>query len=306
MLMSDRRDALLGTILIGFAALCFGTVPFFARSLIDGGISPAAVAFWRFALTGIVLCPLVWPVRRERAAIGWAVSAGLALGLGWIGYASALKSIPVATAGVIYMTYPLFTAILGWAWFGYRPTGRAILAAGLVLLAAIVSSSSGTIDPANFSAILLAFAAPLGFAYGIAVLTMKLAALPVFPRMAAIQLGASAGLAPVLLATGSAASLLPGDPSGWWLIAGAAIVTALLPQLIYTVYAPRIGATRTAVAGSAELPTMFLIGWLAFAEPLGAGQWAACAFILTAILISPTRPTRGGAPNQEMGRPKAP
>lgn len=292
------RSAFSGTVFICLAALMFGTVPYFAKSLIEGGMTAPAVAFWRFALTGIAFAPFVWAARAERVAIAWAVSAGVALGLGWIGYASALASLPVATAGVIYMTYPLFTVALGWAWFGYPPTARAVLAALLVVGGAAVSSASGPVTLADAPAMALALTAPLGFAYGIAVLTMKLSALSVLPRMASVQLGAALALLP--LAGASWQTILPSTPSGWWLVAGAAVVTALIPQIMYTIWAPRIGATRTAVAGSVELPTMFLVGLLAFSEPLGPGQWAACAMILAALFLAPARPSRGGSPNQDI------
>lgn len=278
----------------------FGTVPYFARSLIEGGMTAPAVAFWRFALSGLVLLPFVWSARRYREAIVWAVSAGFALGLGWIGYASALKTLPVATAGVLYMTYPIFTVLVGWLWLGIAPTLRASFAAALVLIAALISSSSGPVTRADVPAMLLALTAPLGFAYGIAVLTAKLGELSVLARIAAIQLGSVLGLLPLLVATGAMATVLPATASGWWLAAGAALITALVPQLVYTIWAPRVGANRTAVAGSVELPTMFLVGLLAFSEPLGPGQWAACALVLAALFLAPTRATRGGAPGQRL------
>ena len=289
--MDNPRTIFLGTVLIMLAALCFGSVPFFARSLIDGGMRPVDVAFWRFALPGLIFFPFVWRARAHLGPIVWALSAGLALGLGWIGYATALRTLPVATVGVLYMTYPLFTALLGWVWFGYRPTLQAWAAAGLVLLAAVISASTGPITTGDIPAMLIALTAPLGFSYGIAVLTMKLDALGVFARMASIQLGTLMGLAPLLVLSGSLATLLPVSANGWWLVLGVAIVAAFVPQLVYTIWAPRIGATRTAIAGSIELPTMFVVGWVAFSEPLGLGQWIAAALILTAILLSQARQT---------------
>ena len=139
---------------------------------------------------------------------------------------------------------------------------------------------------------MIALAAPLGFSYGIAVLTMKLDALNVVARMASIQLGTLLGLAPLIVGTGGFSTLLPTSSSGWWLVVGVAVLAAFVPQLVYTIWAPRIGATRTAIAGSIELPTMFLVGWIAFAEPLGVGQWIAGAFVLTAIFLSQARQTR--------------
>ncbi|MEO1239236.1 MAG: EamA/RhaT family transporter, partial [Pseudomonadota bacterium] len=116
-------------------------------------------------------------------------------------------------------------------------------------------------------------------------------ALGVIARMASIQLGTLLGLAPLLVLSGGLATLLPASATGWWLVLGVAVMAAFVPQLVYTIWAPRIGATRTAIAGSIELPTMFAVGWVAFSEPLGAGQWIAGALILTAIGLSQARQT---------------
>ena len=85
--------------------------------------------------------------------------------------------------------------------------------------------------------------------------------------------------------------------SGWWLVAGIAFGSALVPQLLYTVAAPAIGTARTAIAGSFELPTMFLVGWFAFAEPVGPAQWIACAIIISAIALTPGKSIRSVAVN---------
>ena len=76
----------------------------------------------------------------------------------------------------------------------------------------------------------------------------------------------------------------------WQLIAGLALFTALLPQLVYSRFAPEIGAPRASVAGSVELPTMFLVGWLMLGDVIGWAQWLACLMITTAILVTPARP----------------
>jgi drug/metabolite transporter (DMT)-like permease len=79
-------------------------------------------------------------------------------------------------------------------------------------------------------------------------------------------------------------------------VAGIALGSALIPQLLYTVAAPVIGTARTAVAGSVELPTMFLVGWFAFAEPVGRGaQWLACGIVIAAIALTPGKAIRSVA-----------
>jgi drug/metabolite transporter (DMT)-like permease len=59
--------------------------------------------------------------------------------------------------------------------------------------------------------------------------------------------------------------------------------------------APRIGPARAAAAGAFELPTMLAIGWLAFAEPLGAVELTAAALVIGAILLTPATAMRPGA-----------
>ena len=66
----------------------------------------------------------------------------------------------------------------------------------------------------------------------------------------------------------------------------------MIPQLIYTTYVHRIGAARSAVAGSIELPTMLFIGWFALGETIGLAQWLACLLITLAIVLTPARATR--------------
>ena len=85
---------------------------------------------------------------------------------------------------------------------------------------------------------------------------------------------------------------MPQTAAEWQLIAGLAFGTALIPQLIYTTFAHRIGAARSAVAGSIELPTMFFIGWFALGETIGPAQWLACLLITLAIVLTPARATR--------------
>jgi drug/metabolite transporter (DMT)-like permease len=76
---------------------------------------------------------------------------------------------------------------------------------------------------------------------------------------------------------------------------GIGLGTALIPQLVYTVCSPRVGTARTAMAGSIELPVMFLIGWLAYGEALHPAQAAACALVLGAIALTPSRRARSVA-----------
>lgn len=284
--------------MIALAALGFGLVPFFAKSLADEGMPASMVAFCRFMVTAVVLIPFLRFDKRGRVTTAWGILAGAAMSIGWVSYVEALKTVPVAVLGVLYMTYPVFTLLVGWVWLRDRPAGRSMLAAGLILIAAIITMTPASVAPENLPAMLLALAAPLSFGAAINILTSKLIHVPAISRIACVAAGAALGLAPLMLGLdlGAGFSIAVAN---LWLIGGLSLVTALLPQLMYSIHAPRIGAARTSMAGSVELPMMFLIGWFAFDERIGVVHFLAAVLVLTAIVVTPVRrhaaPPRNGA-----------
>jgi drug/metabolite transporter (DMT)-like permease len=286
------RGTLLPTGLVLLSCFCFGTIPYFAKTLTDSGMASHAVAFYRYGLSALILLPVLFRLPGSQLkTVAWGAGSGAAIGLGWIGYVSALKTVPVSTVGVLYMTYPVFTLLIGWLWFHDKPSGKATGGAAMVIAAALIASSPAAVEVRHLPAMLLSLSAPISFGLGINILIHKLTPINALARVASFSIGASLSLLPLLLLSDSRA-VLPQDFAGWQLIAGLALGTALLPQMLYTIFAPMIGAARSAVAGSVELPTMFLIGWFALGEFIGPAQWLACLLITLAILMTPARATR--------------
>ncbi|HUV23243.1 MAG TPA: DMT family transporter [Gammaproteobacteria bacterium] len=289
---TTSQNNLLPTTLVLLACFCFGTIPCFARSLTDAGMASHAVAFYRYGISALVLFPLLLRLPRSKwKTILWGLASAALVGLGWVGYVSGLKTVPVSTIGVLYMTYPLFTILIGWAWFRDKPSFKALCGASIVILAALLASSPAAVEPRHLPAMLISLSAPISFGIGINILVHKLMPISPIDRVASFSLGAALSLMPLLIDTDPRAAL-PQTPAEWQLIAGLALATALIPQLIYTTFAHKIGAARSAVAGSIELPTMFLIGWFALGESIGPLQWLACLLITLAILLTPARATR--------------
>ncbi|GAB5469194.1 MAG: EamA family transporter [Rhodospirillales bacterium] len=284
---------LTATLLVMVASVGFGLVPLFAKALSDAGMAPAAIAFSRYLLTALLLLPYLAWRRGSLAATGWGILAGISMGLGWITFVEALKILPVATAGLLYMTYPIFTLLIVWIWLRQPPHARAIAGAGLILVAAACIMTPAATGGPPLGAYLIALMAPLSFGFAIAVLTGKLMVLRPLSRIAAVTLGAVLGLAPMVSSLESAA-FWPATTEAWWSVFGIALATALLPQLLYVIYAPRIGAGKAAIAGSVELPTMLAIGWVLFGEQIATLEVVACIIVLSAILITPPRPAHSG------------
>jgi len=274
------------TISLVVAAICFGLAPWFAKNLVDAGIAPISVAFYRFLTTAVVLLIFLDVSRRKYKETLWSMVSGVAIGIGWITYVGALRTAPVATVGVIYMTYPLFTLVIASVWLRQPPTQRSLISGCLVLGAAAIALAPSLSILPMLSALLLAFLAPIGFAFAICVLTQKLFSLDPIQRSAGVSLGAVVGLAP-FIATQNSNALLPSDIYGWWMILGISVVTALIPNMLFATAGPVVGSSRTAAASSFELPVMFIVGLVGFNETIGVSQVVAGALIIIAILVSP-------------------
>lgn len=285
----DNLSSARATLLVAASAVGFGLVAYFARSLTDAGVASPAVTFYRWLTSALLLSPFLRFGRAKRGATMWALGAGLGLGLGWVAYVEALSAVPVSTVGVVYMTYPLFAMAAAWALFGQRPGGRSIAGGVMVAGAAALALSPAGVDNAHLGTLLVAFAAPFSFGVAISILTERLIVLDPLERIAAVGLGAVVGVSPLMVSL-SASEIIPGDPSAWWLIAGMGLLTSLLPKIGYTLAAPFVGPARTATAGAVELPTMFVLGWLAFGESLGLVEIMAGLLVLAAVALTPSRP----------------
>lgn len=286
---SPLDSPLLGAVMVGFSSICFGLIPLFARSLVEAGIAPPAIAFFRYTFSAIAFLPFLRLTGEGGRATRWGYCTGFCVGLGWVGYVKALTLLPVSVAGVFYMTYPLFTLLIGWVVFRDRPGLRAILGGLMILGAAVLAArSADQLGALTLSAIFLALAAPLSFGLSINVLARKLASLSPLGRMSCFALGSSTGLLP-LIATYPRASVLPSTADQWTLVIALGVVSALLPQLIYTTFVPKIGGAKAAALGSIELPTMFAVGFFAFGEAIGWREALAGVLVLTAIVLTPSR-----------------
>lgn len=138
------------TLVLVIAAFCFGLAPWFAKGLTQSGRASPAIAFFRFSTSAIVLLMFLNLSRQKQKATLWAISSGIAIGFGWIGYVEALKVAPVSTVGVVYMTYPLFTLLIARLWLKQLLTIRSFGVGFLVLGAAMVALSPALAAPKLF------------------------------------------------------------------------------------------------------------------------------------------------------------
>lgn len=291
-----------GILMIVASSVAFGMVPFFARSLTEAGIAAPAVAFFRYILTPLLLFRFIVLTGPGRIATLWGISSGMLLGIGWVGYVRSLALMPVSTAGILYMTYPMFTLVAGWLIFRDPFSIRSIVASIMVLIGAVVAAAPAATGDVPVQAYLFAFAAPLAFGISINILTHKLIVLPPLSRMSLGPLGASLVLVP-MMATYPVEQVLPQDLHTAFLLVAIGLITSTGPTFIYSTFGPKIGAANTAIAGAGELPTMMLVGWLAFGEALTLKQMLAALIILSAITLTGARRARNIATTTAVPKP---
>ena len=285
-LFVDNVSAGQATFIIILSSICFGLVPWFARELLDQGMASPAIAFYRYFLTGLIFFSVLkfsGPLKNECL---WAIASGVCIGLGWIAYLEAIKVAPVTSVSVIYMTYPMFTLAASWILIRNLPSKQAVFAGFLILIASVIAFTPEGLGDTAREALLIALFAPLAFGLSIAVLTDKLHNLSPLQRLAGFTTGASLGLLPLVLNL-EVSQVIPQDPVLWKYIFGLALLTAMVPQYLYSTLAPLVGPARSAMAGSFELPTMFIIGFLVFGETIGFVQVLSGMLVMTAIVITP-------------------
>ncbi len=274
--------------------LGFGVAPLFVRLLGEAGYAPEQIAFYRYAVTGAIALPFLGLRSRLIGATLIGLVAGAAMGVGWIGYVMAVEQTSIATAGVIYMAYPLFAVALTWWLLSRAPTWHGALAVVLVLGAGWLLFDAGLLEAFSLSGLGFVLLAPLAFGFVITALAGWMGPLSPMQKLAAIPLGATLGLIPVLFWKASGPIVPPqGD---WGLILAASVVTSLVPSFLYVIAAPRLGPVKTAVTGSIELPVMVLVGSWAFAEALDQKVMLAGALVMGAVLISALSRNPGGRP----------
>ena len=285
-IVASPRVAVAGVIT---ASVSMGLVPIFARTLTDDGMAPVAVSFYRNLLGAVLLGGMLRLTGPKRTATLWGLFTGIGMGFGWTTYVEAVTVVPVSTAGVIYLSYPIFTLLVLWAVFGQPPTRRALVGAVVVVVAAVIALGP-EVSGEHTSELLILLAAPISFGLAVAVLTERMGSLNPLERVATVGVGSSAGLAPLVLSL-PGDEVIPAEPSSWLLIIGIGLLTGVGPQWLYVKCAPRVGAPKAAVTGAIELPTMFAVSVLVFGEGLTITQVLAGLLVVGAILAVPSRPS---------------
>ena len=170
------------------------------------------------------------------------------------------------------------------------PSLRAVIASDMIGLAALVVGDPSAVPPSQLVGCSSPSRPAGGRVWYLRTCTSPLSNTPL-ARTASMTLGLVLGLA-ALVATSGRQKFCLKMPRHGCCLSELRLCPLLSQQLTFTISSPIAGASRLAVFGSIELPTMFLAGVFVCGQTLTFAQLTACTLIITAIVTTRNRATR--------------
>lgn len=285
-----------GFALVAAAALLWTLLGPFSRALLERGLAPLEIAFWRAALGGIAFglhALLVGRLRYDGAA-DLARLAGFALVGVTLFYAALVLAIEtggITLAFVLLYTAPAFVTLLAWPLLAERLS--AAKAAWLVLATigvVLVAAAGGEARGIRVTAASLGWGLASGLAYASYYLFGKWVLrryAPVTVFALVLPIGAL-GLLPFVEFT-------PKGADAWFLLAGLALVSTYVAYLVYYTGLRRVEASRAVLVATIEPVAAAALAAAFYGERLGAiGLTGAGLILAAAVLASVRRATRAG------------
>jgi len=199
----------------------------------------------------------------------------------------ALLWLPASETALIAYTMPVWASLMAWPVLGERPTVLRTLALVMAFagLAAIMGGNGLSASMAKLPGILMA----LGGAFAFAVGTVLAKKLPIrLPPVTAAAWQIGIGCLPITI-VGLAIETTDWHrvtPVGWWLLVYSTVVQFCVAYVAWFAALSRLPASVAAI-GTMAVPVIGVVASaLALHEPLGAGQLAALAFTLAAVVLA--------------------
>lgn len=295
--MTRLSDDVRGIVVASVAAVVFGSFAVLAKLAYREGAELLPLLATRFAIAGALLAlfhlaarrPL-WPGRRHVIRLllvgGVAYAAEAAL------FFMGTERAPAAVVGLVFFTYPTWTALLAFATrmepYSHRTVAALVLGtAGVVVIFSIrLESLAGPL-----------FALLAAITLAVYLLVAQVVAAPVAPSVAAtwIAIGAGVAFGAATLGTGTP---LPAGAVDEAVLLGA--VTSVAFGLLYWAIS-LIGSARVAVASTLEPVATVLFAAAVLGETITARVALGAVLVVAALPILATAP-----PTSEAATPAGP
>ena len=287
-----------GYALIATAAVLWALIGLFSRSLLDAGLAPLEIAFWRALLAGGAFALHALAVGRLRLrnggdALRLTAFALFGVTLFYAALVLAIDTGGISLAFVLLYTAPAFVTLLAWPLLGERigPQKLVLVAAALAGVVMVAFAGGDGAGGVRVSATSIAW----GLASGISYASYYLFGKWVLARYAPVTVFAlvlpigAVGLLPFV-------TFGPKSAFAWLLLVTLSITSTYLAYLAYYSGLRHVEASRAVLVATVEPVVAAALAAAVYGERLGAWGVAGAALILATAAAASLRRTRRGAP----------
>jgi drug/metabolite transporter (DMT)-like permease len=277
------RRAAAGILYVLASAVCFGSMPIFARAAFGAGVDVTTLLLLRFT-AGAACMWGVFFARGLRLPRGKGLAMLAAMGVGYAGQAYCyFKAITMASVGLVSLLlylYPALVAILARVVFRQRLSGLQVAAVGIALAgSALTIGRAGDGQPLGIFLGILA-----AVVYSAYILTGSRIPAHITPSAATavITTTAAATFAGMAAVRGVR---LPGTLPGWSAVLAVAVVGGVLAILFFFEGIERVGPVRASVYSTVEPMVTLALAAALLGEQVTLLRAGGGVLILAAVVL---------------------
>lgn len=300
-------------LLILAAGACWGCTGAFARVLGDAGFTSLQITEIRLFMAALILVGIA--LATDRAALRvkprdlWClVGAGVASELFFNAcYFTTISLTSLSVAAVLLYTAPVFVMALSRIVFKERVTRRKIAAALLTIVGcALVSGLLTSVPALSAAGVLIGIGSGLGYAlYSVfSRLALERGYSPLAVVAWTFVFAALGGL--FIVDPAATTHHIVERPESLLPLAGNAIVSTVLPYILYTTGLRHVENGRAVIFASLELVVATALGVVAFGETLSLGNLVGVSLVIVAIVLMNTAPASPSDPSRRAAAPAPP
>ena len=280
------RESTIGAVLVLGAAAGFGTIGIFGKLAVAIDLDLATLLPVRFTVATLVVVVLAinrrWAFPRSER--DWLTT--LALGVTYTAmtlfFFVSLRFLTAGIATIVLYTYPTFVVALSAIFLGETVTVRKLIALGLATggIALVVGLGTTDIDPLGVGLALGSAACYAVYTTGSRMLSPSISPRPL---MIGILVGTTVSMLVYGVLDGGLA--LPTGRDEWWIVLGLALVSTVIPHLLFYEGVSRLQASRVGVVSTAEPVVTVVLGVILLGETVTLSVLAGGLLVLCGVLV---------------------
>lgn len=280
------KKSTMGSIQVGLASICFGTLPLLTSIGYRGGANALTILAVRFTIASVLLWGYLFLTKQKvqvtlKQLAVFAVAAVLGYGIMAWSYFTSFKYIPSSMSAMILFTYPVIVTYLSAIFLKTRITPATILALILVTIGGVMMTWGqisfhllgiffAVATTVLYASYIVFLGSPLTFGQNPQVL---MAFIVLFAAIFCTILGVATGELTFALTT-----------SAWGAIVFMAIMVTVVAMMLFYAGVQKIGPSVASILGNIEPITAFLLGLVILGERASLNQWLGSGLILAGVL----------------------